>query len=351
MYKDFYGLRELPFELTLNPRYLFLTRHHREALSTLEYGLSSCQPVTVLIGEAGTGKTTLIGAALESELCRNVSSVHLANPTLTRNEFVEMLSARFELGPMARASKAVMLQELERELRERRDRGRATAIVIDEAQCLSDELLEEIRLLANIETPTEKLLPVVLVGQPELRSRLNAPGLRQLKQRITLRCEIQRFTPNETAGYVAQRIRTAGGDAVTLFTREAVMLIHDRSGGIPRTISVLCNNALLTGFALGRRPVDSEIVLDVAHDFDLGGLKMADAPPGVAVHDASGPRTSEDVVTRSASTDSREPPAHEERENTGAAAVEDSNASFQGYHRPKFSLFGRSWRTPQAKVR
>jgi general secretion pathway protein A len=149
--------------------------------------------------------------------------------------------------------------------------------VIDEAQSLSGELLEEIRLLANSETATEKLLPLVLAGQPELRARLNESGLRQLKQRVTLRCEIVPLTQHETAAYIAQRIRTAGGDAARLFTRQAVMLIHERSGGIPRTISVVCDNALLTGFALGRQPVDSEVVLDVAHDFDLGGRKLSDS--------------------------------------------------------------------------
>src|ERR1700676_381523 len=276
MYQHFYGLRELPFELTPDPRYLFLTRQHREALSTLEYGLFSGKGITALIGEAGTGKTTLIHAALGSERCQNVSCVYLNNPALTRQEFVEALSRRFGLSAHAGSSKAALLEELEPVLRERRARGQITALVIDEAQSLSGELLEEIRLLANSETATEKLLPLVLAGQPELRDRLNEPGLRQLKQRVTLRCEIVPLTQHETAAYIAQRIRTAGGDAARLFTRQAVVLIHERSRGIPRTISVMCDNALLTGFGLGRQPVDSEVVLDVAHDFDLGGRRMSD---------------------------------------------------------------------------
>jgi type II secretory pathway predicted ATPase ExeA len=270
MYQDFFELNELPFELTPNPRYLFLTKQHREALSILEYGLFSAKGVTVLIGEAGTGKTTLIRAALESERCKNVSCVHVMNPTLTRTEFVEMLSAQFALSSRASASKAVMLQELDAVLRDRRARGLITALVIDEAQSLSDELLEEIRLLANSETATEKLLPLVLAGQPELRDRLNETGLRQLKQRVTLRCEITPFSTQETASYIAQRIRVAGGDAVQLFSREAVMLIHERSGGIPRTINVMCDNALLTACGLGKTRVDSQMVLEVAGDFDLG---------------------------------------------------------------------------------
>src|SRR5580704_16836040 len=276
MYHHFYGLRELPFELTPNPKFLFLPPQHREALSNLQYGLSSAKGITVLIGEAGTGKTTLLRAAFDSEMCRNVSCVYLNNPALTRGEFVEMLAPRFELGLRARESKAVLLEELDRVLRERRSRGQITALVIDEAQSLSAELLEEIRLLANDETLTEQLLPLVLTGQPELRDRLNEPGLRQLKQRVTLRCEIAPLGLDATAGYIAARVRTAGGDARHLFTREAVVLIHEQSHGIPRTISVVCDNALMTGFALGRKPVDRDTVLQVGRDFDLAGQATGD---------------------------------------------------------------------------
>jgi general secretion pathway protein A len=268
MYQHFYGLRDLPFELTPNPRYLFLTPQHREALSSLEYGLSSAKAVTVLVGEAGTGKTTVITAALESERCRDVRCVYLNNPALTREEFIQTLASQFRLGPQASTSKAALLDELSRTLRERRAQGQITALVIDEAQSLSLELLEEVRLLANTETATEKLLPIVLAGQPELRDRLNDPRLRQLKQRITIRCEIRPLSVHETAAYMAMRIRTAGGDAATLFSREAVLLIHELAGGLPRTINVICDNALLTGCALGRQPVDRQMILDVAHDFD-----------------------------------------------------------------------------------
>jgi general secretion pathway protein A len=269
MYQRFYGLRELPFELTPNPTFLFLSARHREALSNLEYGLSTAKPVTVLIGEAGTGKTTLLRAALESERCRRVRCVYLNNPALTRDEFVETLARRFDLGSAAARSKAVLLAELERVLRDRRTAGEITALVVDEAQSLSIELLEEVRLLANIETATEKLLPLVLAGQPELAERLNDPALRQLKQRVALRCEITPFDLQETAAYIATRVRTAGGEASRLFTREAVTLIHEFSHGIPRMISVICDNALVSGMALGRQPVDRGIVMEVSGDFDL----------------------------------------------------------------------------------
>jgi general secretion pathway protein A len=269
MYERFYSLRERPFELTSNPKYLYLTPQHREALSNLEYGLSSAKAVTVLIGEAGTGKTTLLKAALGSDRCSDVQCVYVNNPALTRAEFIETLAQRFELGPEASQSKAVLLVTLEDALKERHRRGEITALVVDEAQTLSPELLEEIRLLANIETPSEKLLPLILAGQPELSQRLNEPRLRQLKQRIALRCELKPFELKETAIYIASRIRTAGGEASHLFTREAVMLIHEHSRGIPRTINVICDNALVSGMALGKQPVGRDIVLEVCRDFDL----------------------------------------------------------------------------------
>lgn len=286
MYESFYGLRELPFELTADPRFLFLTPRHREALSNLEYGLLSARALTVLVGEAGTGKTTLLRAVLESERCRNVRAIHVQNPTLKRHEFIEVLAEKFGLGPDAAVSKTSLLQQLEAVLRARRAAGEVLALVVDEAQSLSTELLEEIRLLANMETPTKKLLPLVLAGQPELAERLNEAGLRQLKQRIALRCEIAPLTLAETAAYIAARIRTAGCEAGKLFTREAVSLIHERSRGVARTISVICDNALLTGFALARKPVDRQIVLEVCRDFDLRRVEkrvpnVLEIPPAV----------------------------------------------------------------------
>jgi general secretion pathway protein A len=282
MYQHFYGLRELPFELTPNPRYLFMSPQHREALSTLTYGLSAGKGITVVIAEAGMGKSTLLRAALQADQCRDISYAYLGNPTLTRAEFVETLSLRFGLSDRAATSKAALIYELEVALRQRRAQGRVTALVVDEAQTLSDELLEEIRLLANAETETEKLLPLVLAGQPQLRDRLNEPNFQQLKQRITLRCEIAPLSSNETAAYIASRIRTAGGDAARLFTREAVVLIHERSRGIPRMISVLCDNALLTGFALGRQPVTYGVVAEVARDFDFSAPAGAEQPAQIS---------------------------------------------------------------------
>lgn len=269
MYEQFYGLKERPFDLTPNPRFLYLTARHREGLSNLRYGIQGRKGVTLLIGEAGTGKTTLIRATLEERQERRIHIVTVSNPTLSRAEFFEFLAARFGLSHNAANSKTRFLFELDRLLTDRHERNEVTALIIDESQSLPDELLEEVRLLANQETSTEKLLPVVLVGQPELADRLNRPELRQLKQRIALRCVLTPLSLRETAAYISTRLRIAGGEIAQVFTRDAVAAIHECSGGVPRTISVICDNALLNGFASDQRPVGRDLVVDVAGDFDL----------------------------------------------------------------------------------
>jgi type II secretory pathway predicted ATPase ExeA len=268
MYEQFFGFRERPFDLTPNPRFVVMTAAHREALSNLEYGILSRKGITMLLGEAGTGKTTVIRTAIERQTKR-VWFVHIPNPALTRDEFVEMLAAKFELSDQARTSKASLLRELEALLLQRRAADETTVLIIDEAQSLPHDLLEEVRLLANIETNEEKLLSVIIAGQPELSERLNDDSLRQLKQRVALRCELGVLGLAETAAYLAGRIRAAGGVGAQVFTREAVTLIHERSSGIPRTINVLADNALLSAFAVGERPVTRQTVLDVCQDFDL----------------------------------------------------------------------------------
>ena len=282
MYESFYGFRERPFDLTPNPRFLVMTDVHREALSNLEYGIASRTGITLLVGEAGTGKTTLIRTALERQPAR-VHCVHILNPVLTRDEFVEMLALRFKLSDRARESKTTLLHELEETLTHRDRLGESTVLLVDEAQSLPRDILEEIRLLANIETNERKLLTVILAGQPEVTALLNDPTLRQLKQRIALRCELRPLTLQETAGYLAGRIRAAGGVGAQVFTREAVTLIHERSGGVPRTISVIADNALLTGFAVGQRPVNSATVREVCRDFDLEQRSTTKEGPAMPV--------------------------------------------------------------------
>jgi general secretion pathway protein A len=292
MYEAFYGFRERPFDLTPNPRFLLLTGKHREALSNLQYGLTSRRGLTLLVGDAGTGKTTLIRAVIQDFEKQGAIIAYLNNPTLTRPEFYEFLTQAFDLSPRAAASKASLLSELSQVLERRRAAGLLTGLVIDEAQAMPDELLEEVRLLANIETTTDKLLPIVLAGQPELADRLNQVSLRQLKQRVALRCLLLALDAKETAEYIAGRIRVAGGNSVMVFTRQAVDSIYDRSAGIPRLISVICDNALISGFAADRRPVGRDIVEDVCRDFDLKGRVSAPGahPAGTGVAVRSAPR-------------------------------------------------------------
>lgn len=268
MYEQFYGLDAPPFDLTPDPRYLVLTDVHREALSNLEYAIASRKAVTLLIGEAGTGKTMVIRAAIEKQPART-HCVHLHNPALTRAEFVQMLAVQFSLSENARTSKTDLLLELEQLLRRRRDAQETTVLILDEAQRLEFDLLEEVRLLTNIETNAEKLLSVVIAGQPELATRLRDQSLRQLKQRIALRCELRPLILTESVAYVARRIAAAGGVPSQVFTREAVVLLHEYSRGIPRTINVLADNALLGGFATGQRKVTMKLVLDACADFDI----------------------------------------------------------------------------------
>jgi general secretion pathway protein A len=283
MYERFYGLGERPFELTPNPRYLFLTERHVEALTMLQYGICRRNGITLLIGDAGTGKTTLVYAALEAHYGPNTFSMYLTNPVLTRDEFFESLADGFGLSSEAGTSKSRFLLELSKSLADRQAAGGVSALIIDEAQCLPDALLEEVRLFANIETTTDKLLSIILIGQPELADRLNASSMRQLKQRVALRCELSALDLSETTAYIGTRIRVAGGDSTTIFTGPAIDAVHRASGGIPRTVSVICENALISGFALKRRPIGPEIVDEVCRDLAIGGPAEIIAPPAEVI--------------------------------------------------------------------
>ena len=331
MYERFFGFRERPFDLTPNPRYLVLTEAHREALSNLEYAIASRKGVTLLVGEAGAGKTTVIRAALEKQP-QQVHCVHLSNPALTREEFVEMLAVRFELSERARTSKTTMLLELEELLAARHRNNETSVLIVDEAQSLSHELLEELRLLVNIETNDEKLLSLVLAGQPELAQHLNHPSLRQLKQRIALRCELRPLTLQEAVAYIAGRIRAAGGTASQVFTREAVALMHERAQGVPRTLSVLADNALVAGFASGQRPVGTSIVREVSRDFDLNDSRE----PSRTTAPESAPAPPRERKVLGLESDAKDKTGDD-------AAGEPSPSLFSGFSgkRRRFSFFGR----------
>jgi len=335
MYEAFYGLRERPFDLTPNPRFLLLTGKHREALSNLQYGLSSRRGLTLLIGEAGTGKTTLIRTAIQEFERQGARIAYLNNPTLTRNEFCEFLSEAFGLNHGAATSKTRLLGELARTLEERRASNQQTGLIIDESQALPDELLEEVRLLANIETASDKLLPIVLGGQPELADRLNQSSLRQLKQRVALRCELGPLDARETAEYIAGRIRIAGGNSVLVFTRQAVDAIYERSHGIPRLISVICDNALITAFAADRRPVSRDIVEEVCRDFDLlASGEMAPKPP------AANPPRPQGTQNQAAAAPPATPAPAETQEPAKPTVAQRGRSLFEHFTvRRRFSLF------------
>jgi general secretion pathway protein A len=303
MYEEYYGLRERPFELSPDPRFLFLSKGHREALLHLRYGLSGRPGVTVLLGEAGTGKTTLVRAALHATAGPRATIVHLSNPTLTRSEFYEYVASGFGFSAEAAASKSAFLRELEHALVERAASGGVLALIVDEAQSLPHELLEEIRLLTNTEG-NGRAAAVALVGQPELADRLNEPRLRQLKQRVALRCELPPLDLRDTAAYIASRVRIAGGNADLLFTRDAVIAIHEYSRGIPRIMGVICDNALVSGFAADVKPVGRDLILEVCRDFALdqtppaspsappaaGAPAVARTWPGPSTHDRVDPK-------------------------------------------------------------
>lgn len=293
MYERFFGLRERPFDLTPSPRFLVMTEAHREALSNLEYAVAARKGITLLLGDAGCGKTTIIRAAIDRQPSR-VHCVHITNPALTRDEFVETLAERFELTSEAGRSKARLVRELEALLRQRRDQDETTVLVIDEAQSLSNELLEEIRLLANVETADDKLLSLVLAGQPELAGQLDQTSLRQLKQRIALRCELKPLTRSETLTYLSGRVRAAGGVASKIFTRESAALLYQHSGGIPRSINVLADNAMLAAFGRQVRQITSDLIETVARDFHLARTDNAGPSLGSSSrddHDDASPKS------------------------------------------------------------
>jgi general secretion pathway protein A len=280
MYQDFFGFSALPFELTPDPRFLYLPPGHQEALSTLQYGVLSGKGLTVLTGEAGLGKTTLLRAALEQLHGVATRVITISNPALTRPEFLEVIARSLETDVIG-GSKPAVLNALESALYRDHDNGTRTVLIADEAHVMPDELLEEIRLLGNFETSSRKLLSIILVGQPELADRFNEPSLRQLKQRVALRCGLVPLTASQTEAYVTTRLKVVGRAAAAVFSTEAFERIHRISRGIPRVINVVCDNALLAAFAAGHHVVEAQLIDDVGRDFDLP--VEAPIPKNVAV--------------------------------------------------------------------
>jgi general secretion pathway protein A len=267
MYHAHYGFLRSPFEMTPDPAFLWMSDAHREGLATLVYGVQARKGFVLLTGEVGTGKTTLLHALL-AQLDRNTLAAFIFNPRLEPLDFFRMLFDELGIETPC-SSKAEFLIALNRFLIERLQQDRPTLLIIDEAQQLSAEMLEEVRLLSNLETPVSKLLQIILVGQPELAEMLARPELRQLRQRIVLRHELRPFTRDETATYVHERLRVAGYTGKELFDKRALRALYDVSGGVPRLVNVVCDGALLLGFARGLRTLGASEVQEVAADLEL----------------------------------------------------------------------------------
>ena len=267
MYAEFYGLKELPFALTPDPRYIYFTPSHTEVMANLHYGIESGKGLIVVTGEVGTGKTTMLRWVMQ-RLDRTVLVAYIFNPRLSVPEFYQHLAALFNIQNWE--TKSDLLIELGKVLESRHSRGLRTVLIIDEAHGLSSNVLEEVRLLCNFESDTAKQLQIVLTGQPELRAVLNNPDLRQLKQRVALRCEIKALpTVEETAQYINSRLKVAGAARPDIFSPGAVDYIFRCSEGIPRNINNLCDNALLNGFAASEPIITRAAIQEVAETFDV----------------------------------------------------------------------------------
>lgn len=267
MYCEYYGLLKKPFEMTPDPAFLYLGEAHREGLATLVYGINSGKGFVMLTGEVGLGKTTLLHALL-SQLDSSTCSAFIFNPRLEPLDFFQMLFAELGIEEPCK-SKSDYLLKLNDFLIERLERNESTVLIVDEAQNLSAELLEEIRLLSNLETSTSKLIQILLVGQPELNEMLARPELRQLRQRIALRHRLRPFNERETSDYIEERLRVAGYAGKSIFKRKAIRDIYAVTGGTPRLINVVCDGALLLGYSRDQATLDAADIREVAQDLEL----------------------------------------------------------------------------------
>jgi general secretion pathway protein A len=286
MYKSFYGLKENPFNVNPDPRFLFLTKQIEEALTGLMYGIQTRKGFITLTGEVGTGKTTLINRLLDWLHHRRARTAFLFNSRMNSSQLFDFILAEFDI-PCESKSKSQQLLKLNHWLLERYRDGETVVLIIDEAQNLTYPVLEEIRLLTNLETSTEKLLQIVLSGQPELEEKLRLPQLRQLRQRIMLRCRTTPLSEDQTREYIAERLRIAGASGEPIFSPKTIETVHVYSMGIPRVINLLCEHSLVNGFVEQQRPIQVKIVEEVAREFQLDEVEPI-APPG-------GSRTDTDV--------------------------------------------------------
>jgi len=265
MYKEFYGLREYPFNMTPDPQFLFLSRNHRVALDVLLYGIRERKGFVAITGEVGAGKTTLCRALLNSLDAATTKTALILNPCLSDSQILRVVCDEFRLQP-ARTTKKDLYDTINGFLLRELAANHNVALIVDEAQNLRPSVLEQIRLLSNLETEKGKLLQIVLVGQPELGELLGRENLRQLKQRIALRYHVAPLAAEEVGDYIEHRLRVAGGDGRIQWTPEALALIYEYSGGVPRLINVLCDKALLAGYVGETFVIGSPIIQRAIED-------------------------------------------------------------------------------------
>jgi general secretion pathway protein A len=270
MYKSFYNLQRNPFEITPDPSFLFPTTRHNEALASLYYGVTAHRGFVVLTGEVGTGKTLILRSLLGLLQRRDVAFALIFNPSLSPLEFMRYIASDFGL-PVTGKAKDELIHVLNDFLLRQHEKGLTSLLVVDEAHLLSSELLEEIRLLTNLETSQQKLLQIVLAGQPEFDQTLDSHDLRQLKQRIALRCHLEALSLLQTKDYIGRRLLIAGAGATShIFSEPAIEAVFRHSRGIPRLINTICESALLAGYAKQEATIPTEIIDGVARDLRLG---------------------------------------------------------------------------------
>ncbi len=280
MYKSFYNLQRNPFEITPDPSFLFPTTRHNEALASLYYGVTAHRGFVVLTGEVGTGKTLILRSLLGLLQRRDVAFALIFNPTLSPLEFIRYIASDFGL-PVTGKAKDELIHVLNDFLLRQHEKGLTSLLVVDEAHHLSSEILEEIRLLTNLETSQQKLLQIVLAGQPEFDQILDSHELRQLKQRIALRCHLEALGLQQTKDYMSRRLSIAGADASSqIFSEAAIEAVFRHSRGIPRLINTICESALLAGYAKQAPTIPPEIIDGVARDLRLGVVVAEPKPSG-----------------------------------------------------------------------
>jgi len=319
LYQTYFGLSQAPFNITPDPSFLYLSASHREGLAQLSYGIRARKGFVVLTGEVGTGKTTLIHALL-NDLNGSAHTALIFGAIVSPADLLRTVCEEFGLIEPKRPLQEIhdYLVSLNGFLLESYRKGENCALIIDESQNLSAEVLESIRLLSNFETSKDKLLQILLVGQPELAVRLNSPELRQLKQRVMLRHHLRTLSLHECCEYVSHRLKVAGGE-LSIFTANALESIYSYSGGIPRIVNVLCDNALLTGYALGSKEIDTGILREVAEDLSITTNVEARCAPIRQVVNTNGNVSAQ--ASRAGSVEARSGIAHLEPKPTAVKQV------------------------------